>query len=46
MWDKDFIDWMKKFVRERGAFMDSKESAAAANKWVNNDQIDMSSHQI
>jgi len=44
--DKDFTDWMQKFVHERGVFMDSKESAAAANKWINNDEIDMSSYQI
>ena len=44
--DKDFTDWMQKFVHERGVFMDSKESAAAANKWVNDGTIDMSSYQI
>lgn len=44
--DKDFTDWMEKFVRERGAFMDSKESAAVANTWINNGTIDMSSYQI
>ncbi len=44
--DKDFIDWMQKFVRERGAFMDSKESAAAANRWIDHGTIDMSSYQI
>ena len=44
--DKDFTDWMQKFVHERGVFMDSKESAAVANKWINNGTIDMSSYQI
>jgi phosphatidylserine decarboxylase len=44
--DKDFTDWMQKFVHERGVFMDSKESAAVANKWVNDGTIDMSSYQI
>jgi phosphatidylserine decarboxylase len=44
--DKDFTDWMQKFVHERGLFMDSKESAAAANKWINDRVIDMSSYQI
>ncbi len=46
MRDKDFTDWMQKFVRERGVFMDSKESAAAANRWVDDGTIDMSSYQI
>jgi phosphatidylserine decarboxylase len=44
--DKDFVDWMQKFVHERGVFMDSKESAAVANKWINNGTIDVSSYQI
>jgi phosphatidylserine decarboxylase len=44
--DKDFTDWMQKFVHERGVFMDSQESAAVANKWINNGTIDMSSYQI
>jgi phosphatidylserine decarboxylase len=44
--DKDFTDWMQKFVHERGVFMDSKESAAVANKWIRNGTIDMSSYQI
>jgi phosphatidylserine decarboxylase len=44
--DKDFTDWMQKFVHERGVFMDSNESAAVANKWINNGTIDMSSYQI
>jgi phosphatidylserine decarboxylase len=44
--DKDFTDWMQKFVHERGVFMDSKESAAVANKWVKNGTIDMSSYQV
>jgi phosphatidylserine decarboxylase len=44
--DKDVIDWMQKFVHERGVFMDSKESAAVANKWGNDGTIDMRSYQI
>lgn len=44
--DKDFTDWMQKFVHERGVFMDSKESAAVANTWVNDGTFDMSSYQI
>jgi phosphatidylserine decarboxylase len=44
--DKDFTDWMQKFVHERGVFMDSKESAEVANKWINNGTIDMGSYQI
>ncbi len=44
--DRDFTDWMQKFVHERGVFMDSRESAAVANKWVNDGTIDMSSYQI
>lgn len=44
--DKDIIDWMQKFVRERGAFMDSKASAAVANRWVRDGAIDMRSYQI
>jgi len=44
--DKDFTDWMQKFVRERGAFMDSKESAAAANQMIRNGTLDMSSYEI
>ncbi len=44
--DKDFTDWMQKFVHERGVYMDSKASAAVANKWVNNGTIDMSSYQV
>ena len=44
--DRDFTDWMKKFVHERGVFMDSKESAAAANQWINNGAIAMSSYQV
>jgi phosphatidylserine decarboxylase len=44
--DKDFTDWMQKFVHERGLFMDSKESAAVANKWINDGTLDMSSYQI
>jgi phosphatidylserine decarboxylase len=44
--DKDFTDWMQKFVHERGVFMDSKESAAVANKWIDNGAIDMSSYKI
>ncbi|MHB8771997.1 MAG: phosphatidylserine decarboxylase [Syntrophales bacterium] len=44
--DKDFTDWMQKFVHERGVFMDSNESAAAANRWVNDGTIDMSSYQL
>jgi phosphatidylserine decarboxylase len=44
--DKDFTDWMHEFVHERGVFMDSKESAAVANKWVKDGTIDMNSYQI
>jgi phosphatidylserine decarboxylase len=44
--DKDFTDWMQKFVRERGVFMDSKESAAAANQLIRNGAIDMSSYEV
>lgn len=44
--DKDFTDWMQKFVKERGVFMDSKPSAATANQWIKNGMIDMSSYQI
>ena len=44
--DKDFTDWMQKFVHERGVFMDSKESASVANKWINKGAIDMSSYRI
>ncbi len=44
--DRDFTDWMQKFVRERGAFMDSKESAAAANRWINDGTVDLSSYQV
>ena len=44
--DKDFTDWMQKFGHERRVFMDGKESAAVANKWINNGTIDMSSYQI
>ena len=44
--DKDFTDWMQKFVHERGVFMDSRESAAVANRWIDNGAIDMSSYQI
>ena len=43
--DKDILDWMKKFVHERGAFMDSKESAAIANKYVRDGLIDMRSYE-
>ena len=44
--DGDFMDWMQKFVRERGAFMDSKESAAVANQWIQNGAVDGSSYVI
>ncbi len=44
--DKDFTDWMQRFVHARGVFMDSKESSAAANKWIAEGSIDMSSYQI
>ncbi|MHB8907670.1 MAG: phosphatidylserine decarboxylase [Syntrophales bacterium] len=44
--DKDVIDWMQKFVHERGVFMDSRESAAVANQWVKDGAIDMRSYQI
>jgi len=44
--DRDIIDWMQKFVRERGAFMDSRASAAVANRWVREGAIDMRSYQI
>ena len=44
--DKDVIEWMQKFVHERGVFMDSKESAAVANKWVKDGTIDMRSYQM
>lgn len=44
--DKDVTDWMQTFVHERGVFMDSKESAAVANKWINDGTIDMRSYQI
>ena len=44
--DKDFTDWMQRFVHNRGVFMDSKESAAVANKWIANGTIDMRSYQI
>jgi phosphatidylserine decarboxylase len=44
--DKDFTDWMQKFVHERGVFMDSKASAAVANQWVHDGTIDRRSYQI
>ena len=44
--DKDVTDWMRKFVHERGLFMDSKESAAVANKWIHDGSIDMRSYEI
>jgi phosphatidylserine decarboxylase len=44
--DKDFTDWMQQFVRERGKFMDGKESAAVANQWVESGTIDMSSYEL
>ncbi len=44
--DRDVIDWMQKFVHERGMFMDSRESAAVANQWVRDGAIDMRSYQI
>jgi len=44
--DKDFTDWMQKFVQERGVFMDSKASAAVANQWVHDGTIDRRSYQI
>ncbi len=44
--DRDFTDWMQKFVRERGVFMDSKASAAVANRWVHDGTIDMRSYKI
>lgn len=44
--DKDFTDWMQKFVQERGVFMDSKASAASANQWVHDGTIDRCSYQI
>lgn len=44
--DRDVMDWMQKFVRERGVFMDGRESAAVANQWVRDGAIDMRSYQI
>lgn len=44
--DRDVMDWMQKFVRERGVFMDSRESAAVANRWVRGGAIDMRSYQV
>ncbi len=44
--DKDFTDWMQKFVHERGVFMDSKDSATVANKWIKDGTIDLSSYQV
>ena len=44
--DRDVMDWMQKFVRERGVFMDSRESAVVANRWVRDGAIDMRSYQI
>jgi phosphatidylserine decarboxylase len=44
--DRDIIDWMQKFVHERGVFMDSKESTAVANQWVTDGTIDMRSYQV
>jgi len=44
--DRDIIDWMQKFVHERGVFMDSQASAAVANQWVKDGTIDMRSYQV
>ena len=44
--DRDFTDWMQKFVHERGVFMDSRESAAVANQWIREGAIDTRSYQI
>ncbi len=44
--DKDFTDWMHRFVRERGKFMDGKASAAIVKRWLDNGTIDMRSYEI